>query len=180
MVLAGLVVLSGCGLPADRMAPIPPADTAVYRLGPGDQVRVITAGEETATGQFRVDADGTIAIPMLGQIQASGRTAAELSGVIAAALHAKRKLREPSVSVEVASYRGLSVIGEVNRPGQYPYQPDMTVLVAVADAGGFTYRAVDDRFSIRRNVGGHDEEGRAGPQTRLQPGDVITVYDRQF
>ena len=162
------------------MEPIPDADTATYRLGAGDQVRVITVGEEAVTGQFRIDADGTLDVPLLGQVKAAGLTAGELAHAIADQLHAQRHYRDPSVSVEVAAYRTLAVIGEVNRPGQYPYQPDMTVVLAVASAGGFTYRAVDDRFSIRRTIGGHTVEGSARPQTRLLPGDVITVYERQF
>ena len=179
--LGALLLLGvGCSLPPDDMAPIPEADTAMYHLGPGDQVRVITVGEEAVTGQFRIDADGTVDIPLLGQIKAAGLTAAELAHTIADALHTQRHYRDPSVSVEVAAYRTLAVIGEVNRPGQYPYQPDMTVVLAVASAGGFTYRAVDDRFSIRRSIDGHTVEGSAKPQTRLLPGDVVTVYERQF
>lgn len=177
----GLALLpAACALPPDDMQPIPEADTATYLLGPGDQVRVITVGEEAVTGLFRIDADGTVDLPLLGQIHAAGLTAAELGQAIAAALHTKRLYRDPSVSVEVAAYRTLAVLGEVNRPGQYPYQPGMTVVLAVASAGGFTYRAVDDRFTVRRTIGGKAMIGSAGPHTRLLPGDEVTVYERQF
>ncbi len=177
----GLAALpAACGLPPDGLPPIPDADTGLYILGPGDQVRVITVGEEAVTGLFRIDADGTVDLPLLGQVRASGLTAAELAQAIAGALHTKRLYRDPSVSVEVAAYRTLAVIGEVNRPGQYPYQPGMNVVLAVASAGGFTYRAVDDRFTIRRSIGGKSVLGSAGPQTRLLPGDELTVYERQF
>ncbi len=171
---------AACSLPPDSLPPIQDADTSTYVLGPGDQVRVITVGEEAVTGLFRIDADGTVDLPLLGQVPAAGRTAAELAHAIADALHTKRLYRDPSVSVEVAAYRTLAVIGEVNRPGQYPYQPGMTVVLAVASAGGFTYRAVDDRFTVRRSIGGKTLLGSAGPQTRLLPGDVVTVYERQF
>ena len=68
------------------------------------------------------------------------------------------------MSVEVTAYRPVFVLGEVSRPGQYPYQPGMTVQTAVAVAGGFTYRAVEDAFAITRNVAGQDHQGprRAG------------------
>ncbi len=177
----GLSVLpAACALPPDGLPPIPDADTGLYVLGPGDQVRVITVGEEAVTGLFRIDADGTVDLPLLGQVHATGLTAAELAHAIAEALHTRRLYRDPSVSVEVASYRTLAVIGEVNRPGQYPYQPGMNVVLAVASAGGFTYRAVDDRFTVRRSIGGKPVLGSAGPQTRLLPGDELTVYERQF
>ena len=78
------------------------------------------------------------------------------------------------------NYRQFFILGEVNRPGQYPYQPGMTVVSAVAIAGGFTYRAVEDQVSIVRNTGGKSVEGRAGRETTLRPGDVITVYERSF
>ena len=68
-------------------------------------------------------------------------------------------LRKPSVSVEVATYRPIYVLGEVNKPGQYPYQPGMTVVSAAAVAGGFTYRAVEDYASVVRTVDGEFGRG---------------------
>lgn len=177
----GLALLpAACALPPDGMPPIPDADTGTYILGAGDQVRIITVGEEAVTGLFRIDADGTVDLPLLGQIRAAGLTAASLGQAIAGALHTRRLYRDPSVSVEVAAYRTLAVLGEVNHPGQYPFQPGMNVVTAVASAGGFTYRAVDDRFSVRRESAGKSIIGSAGPQTKLMPGDEVTIYERQF
>ena len=84
------------------------------------------------------------------------------------------------MAVEVTSYRPVFILGEVARPGQYPFQPGMTVMTAAAVGGGFTYRAVDHVFSIVRTENGTAVEGRAGRQTLVQPGDVITVYERRF
>ena len=89
-------------------------------------------------------------------------------------------LRKPSVSVEVATYRPIYVLGEVNKPGQYPYQPGMTVVSAAAVAGGFTYRAVEDYASVLRTTDGDSTEGKASRQALVQPGDVITVFERRF
>ena len=80
----------------------------------------------------------------------------------------------------MVAYRPIFVLGEVSKPGQYPYQPGMTVLTAVAIAGGFTYRAIEDSFSVVRTVGGKAVEGQGLRQTFVQPGDVITVYERHF
>ena len=89
-------------------------------------------------------------------------------------------LRSPSVSAEVITYRPIFVLGEVSKPGQYPYQPGMTVVTAAAVAGGFTYRAVQGYASVVRNPGTGAIEGKASRQTLIQPGDVITVFERRF
>ena len=151
-----------------------------YRLGVGEQVRIITFGEEQLTGQFRVNDRGTIAIPLLGAIPASGLTTAELEHSIAQRLRDKKVLLDPSVSVEVLTYRPVFILGEVNKPGEYPYQPGMTVLTAVTIAGGFTYRAQTDYASILRPIDGHAVEGRVNRGTEVRPGDVITIFERYF
>ena len=80
----------------------------------------------------------------------------------------------------MTAYRPIFVLGEVNKPGQYPYQPGMTVVTAAAVAGGFTYRAIEGYASVVRTVNGHAVEGKATRQTYLQPGDVVTVFERRF
>ena len=69
---------------------------------------------------------------------------------MAAALRRGNLVHNPSVAVEVIAYRPIYVLGEVNKPGQYPYQPGMTVVTAVAVAGGFTYRAVEGYAAVVR------------------------------
>lgn len=177
--LAVLLGLAGCsglsGLP-----PIPPTSTADYRLGAGDQVRLITFGDEQLTGEFRVNDNGNIALPLLGAVKAAGMTTTELQTEVTEALTSRNLYKDPSVSVEVIAYRPVFVLGEVARPGQYPYQPGMTVVTAVAIAGGFTYRAIEDQVSIVRAVNDKAVEGRAARQTPVRPGDVITVHERTF
>lgn len=180
LIVTGLAAVSACGGPAGGLRPIPEAPTDRYVLGPGDQVRVITFGEEQLTGEFRVDASGNIALPLVGAVRAAGLTPDQLAEAVTETLRSSRLYQNPSVSVEVVDYRPVFVLGEVNRPGQYPYQPGMTVVTAVAIAGGFTYRAVTNRFSIVRNMPQGHYEGTALRQTRVQPGDVITVYERYF
>lgn len=165
----------GHGLP-----PIPDAPTNVYLLGPNDQIRIITFGEDALSEVFRVSDAGTIALPLLGIVKASGLTTEQLSSEIAEMLKQKALLRSPSVSIEVTEYRPVFVLGEVTRPGQYPYQPGMTVLSAVAIAGGFTYRAVEDRAAITRKVDGRPLQGSGMPETKVRPGDIITVPQRYF
>lgn len=93
----------------------------------------------------------------------------------------KGLFRDPSVAVEVQTYRPIFVLGMVERGGQYPYQPGMTVLSAVAVAGGFNYRAVQDYVSITRiGADGEAEEYRAPRAALVRPGDVITVFERRL
>jgi polysaccharide export outer membrane protein len=178
--LAGISGLPACSGPGSNLPPIPTADVTGYKLGAGDQVRIITFSDEQLTGEFRVADSGTIALPLLGSVKAAGLTPVQLEGEVASALRQRNLYKDPSVAVEVIAYRPVFILGEVNRPGQYPYQPGMTVVTAVAIAGGFTYRAVEDDASIVRTVDGKAVEGLAGRETYVRPGDVITVFERTF
>jgi polysaccharide export outer membrane protein len=172
--------LGACAAPAADLPPVPPPDRSTYLLGPGDRVRVIIFSDQQLTGEFQVNDSGDVAVPLLGDVQARGLTSRQLEAKVAAGLRNSGLMKNPSVSIEVIAYRPIFMLGEVNKPGQYPYQPGMTAVTAVAVAGGFTYRAVEDVFSIVRNTGGRVIEGRATRQTLLAPGDVLTVYERYF
>lgn len=177
-----LLAVSACS-PGGNLAMLPPVTDQNYHLGAGDQIRVITYDEPQLTNTFTVGADGSVSIPLVGNLPASGLTTGQLATAITASLTGSKLLSQPSVSVEIAAYRPISVLGEVNHPGQYPYEPDMTTLDAVALAGGFTYRAVTDYAKdLRSNGYGSNQavEGRVEPGSKLEPGDVVTIYERYF
>ncbi len=178
--LALSLAAAGCAAPGADLPPVQDTDSTIYRLGPGDQIRLITFGDQELSGQFRLDASGDITVPLIGNLHAAGLPPHALETLIGDRLKAMKLFTKPSVSVEIIGYRPVFVLGEVTHPGEYPYQPGMTVLTAVAVAGGFTYRAVEDRFSVVRAVDGHKQEGLAKRQTGLQPGDVVNVYERSF
>ena len=159
---------------------MPPLAGHEYRLGPGDTLRIITYGEDPLTGEFRVSDQGMVALPLAGSVKAAGRTPHQLEEAVAAMLKNRGMLTRPSVSVEVSTYRPIYVLGEVNKPGQYPYQPGMTVVSAAAVAGGFTYRAVQDYASVVRTADGDSVEGKLLRDGLIQPGDVVTVFERKF
>ena len=127
------------GLPA-LAAPPAPGQNRSYSLGPGDRVRVIVFGEDQLTGEFEVSGGGSLSLPLIGEVAAQGLTTAELGTKIANILR-EQYIRDPRVSVEVVSYRPYYILGEVNKPGQYPFTDGLTVIEAVATANGFTYRA---------------------------------------
>lgn len=181
-----LPILLLCGLFAASCAPgrdlpsLPDTQPTAYRLGPGDMIRIITFGEDQMTGEFRVSDSGAIALPLIGSIPAAGLSSDGLAHRVAEKLEKDNLLRNPSVSAEIVTYRPIFILGEVSKPGQYPYQPGMTVVTAAAVAGGFTYRAVRDYASIVRTQDGAAIEGKATRQTFVQPGDVITIFERRF
>lgn len=175
-----LCLFSAACAPGRDLPDLPPATPGAYRLGPGDAVRLITFGEDTLTGEFQVSDSGTIALPLLGSVPAAGLSPDALAAKVADSLQRANLLRSPSVSAEIIKYRPIFVLGEVSKPGQYPYQPGMTVVTAVAVAGGFTYRAVNDYASVVRTLDGVAIEGKATRQSFVQPGDVITVFERRF
>jgi polysaccharide export outer membrane protein len=178
-VLGVVLLLFGCA-PGSDLPPIADYTTSSYKLGGGDQVRVIVFGEDQLTGDFKLDDQGDIALPLIGNVKGAGLTATELAGRISDELRRRHLLSDPSVAVEIASYRPVFVLGEVNKPGEYPYQPGMTMLTTVAVAGGFTYRAVEDYASVVRTTGDKAVQGRITPLSFVAPGDVIKVFERRY
>ncbi len=174
-----VIALAACA-PGGDLPSLAAATGHEYRLGPGDVVRVITYGEEPLTGEFRVNDQGDVTLPLAGRVATNGKSTRQLGDAIANALKKDNVLVRPSVSVEVAVYRPIYVLGEVNRPGQYPFHPGMTMVTAAAVAGGFTYRAVEAYASVVRTVEGDSVEGKVSRQALVQPGDVITVFERRF
>jgi len=129
------------------------AAAADYRLGPQDRVRVKVAEWRTDkteyfdwaifSGEYAVDASGTIALPLIGNVPAEGRTTNDLAAAIEDTLQKRAGLSShPEAAVEIAQYRPIYVVGAVERAGEYPYRPSLTVLQAVSIAGGL-YRQAD-------------------------------------
>ncbi len=113
-------------------------------------------------------------------MHAAGLTPEQVDVQIAAELKRRNLLRDPRIAVEVVSYRPVYILGEVAKPGQYPYQPGMTLLTTVAVAGGFTYRGVQDDAKVVRTTDHEAVAGKVTPLSFIAPGDVIDVYERHF
>jgi polysaccharide export outer membrane protein len=179
--LLTLSTVAACSSPGAGLPPLPDATLAAYRLGAEDQVRVTVFNDPRLTGDFRVSDAGTIALPLVGTVRAAGLTTGEVEQAVAAEMRNKNLFRDPSVAVQVVTYRPIFVLGMVERGGQFPYQPGMTALTAVAVAGGFNYRAIRDYVSITRiGPDGRPVEYRAQRESLVQPGDTITVFERRF
>jgi polysaccharide export outer membrane protein len=169
--------------PVRRAAQVVPVaatfEDGPYTLDSGDKLRVVVFGQDTLSNNYIVDAQGQIGMPLIGIVPARGLTTTQLSGAIAGRLK-QSFLRDPSVAVEVESYRPFFVLGEVTYPGQYPYVPNMTVENAIAIAGGFTPRASKDRVTVTRKPQGAPTRYLLPLQYPVRPGDAITVAERWF
>jgi polysaccharide export outer membrane protein len=160
-------------------APMPPSHTTPYRLDAGDKLRVVVYGQEGLTNSYAIDATGSITMPLIGAVPARGRTPAGLAAEITSKLR-NGYIREPSVAVEVETYRPFFILGEVAAPGQYPYVPNMSVESAVAIAGGFSPRAKRDAVTLTHTDNSTLSRAVVPLGTPISPGDTILVGERWF
>jgi exopolysaccharide production protein ExoF len=134
------------------------AAEADYKLGVMDKLRIRVAEWQPADGSIKdwevlggeyvVGPTGAISLPFIGNLPAAGKTAEEVAGEIGEALQTKFALRNlPSASVEVAQFRPVFLAGDVDRPGEYPYSPRLTVLKAISLAGGLRRSEAGQRFA---------------------------------
>lgn len=152
---------------------------AAYRLGSGDKLRITVYNEDTLSGEYEVDGSGVLALKLIGLIEAGGKTIPEITRMIEDKLK-DGYLLNPSVAIEVLNYRPFYVLGEVKEPGKYSYVSGMTVLNAVALAGGYTYRAKQSRVLVIRANDPSKREEVADQNTVIMPGDIIRVPERFF
>jgi exopolysaccharide production protein ExoF len=153
--LATLRFLCGCAL-VQTMLFASAAEAADYELGPMDKVTVRVIEWQTAegtfrewptiTGDYRVGPSGTLSLPFAGEIEAGGKTTSQIAKEIAKNLRQKLGLVDlPEASVEISEFRPIFVSGDVQTPGKYAFEPEMTVLKAVSLAGGMP-RTAGQRF----------------------------------
>jgi len=150
-----------------------------YTLDSGDRLRVVVFGQDALSNNYTVDAQGQVTLPLAGAVEARGLTTAQLSSAIAGRLKSGF-VRDPSVAVEIETYRPFFVLGEVTFPGQYPYVPNMTVENAIAIAGGFTPRATKDKVTITRKIQGVPTRSTLPLRHPIRPGDTVEISERWF
>ncbi|USQ95755.1 polysaccharide biosynthesis/export family protein [Caulobacter sp. RL271] len=155
------------------------AQSMDYLLGPGDKVRVTVYGEDSLSGEFFVTGSGLMSLPLIGELKAGGLTVGQFQIAVQRAL-SDGYLKDPRVSAEVLTFRPFYILGEVEKPGTYPYTSGLTVLNAVATAGGFTYRADKKNVWIKHNGETTEEKSELTPSTVVAPGDTIRLGERFF
>lgn len=179
-----LTALGGCAYPTvTRVEPERMLASASsidsYTLGVDDKIRAIVYEETGLSGEFQVGGDGNLALPLVGQIPAVGKTTSQIAQEYQTRL-SDGYLRNPRVSIEVVTYRPFFILGEVSTPNRYPYANALTAMNAIATAGGFTPRAERARVFIRRAGTAEERAYELTPDLLVLPGDTIRVGERAF
>jgi len=112
-------------------------------------------------------------------LMAAGRTKPQLEAALTEKLKGSY-LRDPKVTVDVVTFRPFYVLGEVQKPGEYPFRSGLNVLSAIAIAGGGTYRANTSKVYIQRFGSTALTEYAQSPTIAVMPGDVVRVPERYF
>lgn len=176
---ASLSACTGNGPIAGSSQALQNAQNNPYRLSTGDKLHIAVFGEDNLTGDYTIAPDGNIAFPLAGNIPAAGLTVPQLQQAVTNTL-ANRYVQNPRVTVDASNLRPFYILGEVNKPGQYSYVPDLTLLGAVATAQGFTYRADMSYVYIRHARDPSEREYPVTATTMIEPGDTIRITQRYF
>lgn len=150
-----------------------------YILGSGDQIRIVVYGEPDVSGEHLVDSSGHITVPLIGDVTATGATTEVVAKAVSERLSSGAFVQNARVTASIVTYRPFFILGEVQKPGAYPYVPDMTASAAVATAGGFTYRANTKRMFVQR-AGESTEQRTPAAELKLHPGDTLRIAERFF
>ena len=181
---------ASCATPPRADLPVGAVVSPEDRVGIDDTFDVRVYGEAELTGTFRVATDGTVDYPLVGRVEVSGLRTGQIQELLVVRLK-DRFLKDPQVVVTIRdrNSKKISVFGQVARPGQVGYYPNMTIVDAIASAGGFTGIAAKNSVNLRREVAGKIEmhiypvadiaEGRS-QNVIVLPGDVLVVDERIF
>jgi len=151
-----------------------------YKIDAGDLLSIIVFGEEDLSlKQVRVNSNGTISYPLVGEITISGLTSREAEKLIEKML-LDGYLKKPEVNISILQYRMFYVHGEVRRPGGYQYVEGLTVEKAIALAGGLTQRASEGKITMIREKNDNKVGESVKMDIAVSPGDVITVGESIF
>lgn len=175
--------LSGCDTLSEHVKPAARTTTASIpapRTQAGDKIKLVVYGEDKMSGDYEIDSNGLIQVPLLGAVRAAGMTKKEIETSVAARLRSSQILINPVVTVDVASSRPIYVMGEVEKPGEYTFRNGLNVLSAVAVAGGFTYRASKSTVLVKRAGEKGLTEYKLSPDIPVYPGDLVSVPERYF
>lgn len=188
-----LLIAAGCrGSQGAQHVNLPPPSER-SEIGPGDTFTLEIMGEKDLPKDYMVAADGTVDFPYVHTVAVGGLEPSEVARVVRQRLIEEKVLSDPSVVVQVKEYRSrrINVLGQVQKPGSFPFTPTMTLIQAISMAGGLTTLADSDRVTLTRRAPekkgaytavvsvGIIMEGRS-PDIALQSGDQIFVHERLF
>ena len=161
---------------ASASARVPVVDT---RVQVGDRIKVTVYGEDNLNGLYDVDPAGNVSLPLAGTIRGAGLSKRDLEREITRRYRSDF-LQDPKVTVDIAMSRPFYVMGEAEKPGEYPYRSGLTVMSAIATAGGATYRASRSHVLIQHTWQNAWVEYPLVPEVPVAPGDIIRLPERYF
>ncbi|MFW5443111.1 MAG: polysaccharide biosynthesis/export family protein [Methylococcaceae bacterium] len=171
--------LSACSIEKSTTIKQVTSPEVVYTLGSGDLIKILIFNQENMSGEYQVNGNGMISIPLVGSIKVQGLTLLEVEQTLKDKLQPDYLLN-PRLSIQVMNFRPFYILGEVAIPRSYPYVDGMTYLNAVAIAGGYTYRAKKDYVFVVRGDDTERNEVKLSTDQRVMPGDTIRVDERFF
>jgi protein involved in polysaccharide export with SLBB domain len=159
-------------------------------LGPGDLVEVRVFQEADLSGAYRLSPEGTVDYPLCGKVKLAAMTSSQAADALTSCL-GNGYLRRPQVSVLIREYNSkkIFIFGEVQKPGTFPYEENMSVVQAVTLAGGFTKVASKNSTQVTRTIAGLEKKIRVPVEDigngreknfLLQPGDIVFVPESFF
>src|SRR4051812_5823430 len=180
-----LLLLSACGggsapsVTPEDLDRLRTAAAAPPQLQAGEKIRVTVFGENSLSGEYQIDPSGFISLPLAGTVKAAGLTQNDLAKELEASLRSGY-LKDPKVTVSILEFRPFFILGEVEKPGSYPYSSGLNVMSAIATAGGTTYRASQSTVLIQHAGEGEMHTYDASQSIPILPGDIIQVPRRYF
>lgn len=185
------IFLGGC----QTAAPAPPVrpakvPTVAYALGPGDVVEIKVFREPDLAGVYRISDGGRLDFPLIGEVVVAGRRPEQIEEELRTRL-GDGYLVDPQVTVFVKERNSqkVHVLGQVKKPGSFPFEGGMTIIQAITNAGGFTKLASTNNVTLTRVASGTEESFRVrvgdirsgeSPNVDLQPGDIVWVPEAIF
>jgi len=178
--------VSGCGA-GSNLGPVSEAEQKAIqeaaagapRLQAGEKIRVNVYGEASLSGDYQIDPSGFVSLPLAGTVKAAGLTQPELEQELTQKFRTQY-LRNPKVTVSVLEFRPFYILGEIEKPGAYPYTSGLNVLSAIAIAGGTTYRASKSTVLIQHPGEAGLREYPLTSSIPVLPGDIIRIPQRYF
>ena len=174
---------AGAALAAEAAAPASASDADnpdAYLLGPGDQLKLYVYGETDISGStYLVDGLGFVSLPLIGQVHVAGQTKTQVEQAVTQKYRAGY-LNDPKVNIEITAFRPFYILGEVQKPGEYPFTHGLTVMAAVATAEGFTYRANKHKVYVKAEGEKVEHQLPLTSGTPVHPGDTIRIGERFF
>lgn len=186
VLVAWALSVAGCGAPGvnrvatqEDLAATAAAATAAPKFQGGEKIRITVYNEPSLSGDYEIDQNGVISLPLAGTVKATGLTQSQFEQELAKKFRSEY-LKNPKVTISILQYRPIYIVGEVEKQGEFPFKPGLNILTAMALAGGGTYRANRNYVLIQHFGETSMKEYPQSAATMVLPGDLIKVPERYF